>query len=58
MDKETYYIKIQELVDKVKYLKSIIEESNDVEKIGYLKLAIDGVYTEMRELMESHKKIK
>lgn len=58
MDKEAYYIRLQELVDKVKYLKSLTEESNDDEKISYLKLAIDSVYAEMRELMETHKKIR
>ena len=57
MDKEAYYIKLQELVDKVKYLKSLIEDSQDEEKISYLKLAIDSVYAEMKELMDNHKKI-
>lgn len=55
MDKATYYIKIQELVDKVKKIKSEIEDSKDNEKIGYLKLAIEITYEEIRQLMERNK---
>lgn len=55
MGKETYYIKLQELMDKVKRLKQEIEDSSDEEKIGYLKLAIDAVYEEIRILMEKNK---
>ena len=58
MDKETYYIKLQSLVDKVKNLKSEIEKSNDDEKIGYLRLAIEQIYVDIRDLMETHKKIQ
>lgn len=55
MDKNTYYIKLQELVDKVKLLKEEVERSKDKEKIGYLKLAIEATYEEMRQLMENNK---
>jgi hypothetical protein len=55
MDKKTYYLKLQELVDKVRDLKKEVEDSNDKEKIGYLKLAIESVYEEIRQLMENNK---
>ena len=54
MDKKTYYIKLQELVDKVNTLKQEIENSSDEEKIGYLKLAVDVVYEEIKQLMENN----
>ena len=55
MDKETYYIKLQEAIDKVKLLKKDIRESNDKEKIQYLGLAIEAIYEEIRILMETNK---
>jgi len=55
MDKKTYYIKLQELVDKIKQLKEDVNRSNDIEKITYLKLAIEATYEEMRQLMEKNK---
>lgn len=55
MDKKTYYLKLQELVDKVRDLKKEVENSNDNEKIGYLRLAIEGIYVEIRQLMENNK---
>jgi hypothetical protein len=58
MDKETYYIKLQDLVDKVKGLKSEIDKSDDEEKTKYLKLAVEQIYVDIRELMETHKKIQ
>ena len=57
MDKETYYIKLQGLVDKVKGLKLEIDKSNDEEKTGYLRLAIEQLYVEMRDLMEKQNKL-
>lgn len=55
MDKETYYIKLQMLIDKVKELKKELEYSNDQEKSNYLKLAIESKYKEIRQLMEDNK---
>lgn len=55
MDKNTYYIKLQELLDKIKTLKEDIKNSDDEEKIGYLKLAVDSLYEEMRQLMDKNK---
>jgi hypothetical protein len=55
MDKKTYYLKLQELVDRVRDIKNEIEKSNDKEKISYLKLAIESLYGEIRELMENNK---
>jgi hypothetical protein len=52
MDKDTYYITLQKLIDRVKVLKNDISNSNDKEQIIYLKLAIESLYIEMRELME------
>jgi len=56
MDKETYYLKLQELVDKVKTLKTEITDSNDKEKIEYLKLALKSFYEDIRKLMENYYK--
>lgn len=55
MDKETYYIKLQELIDKVKELKNELGDSNDEEKSNYLKLAIESIYEDIRKLMENNK---
>ena len=55
MGKETYYIKLQELIDKVKELKKELENSKDEEKSTYLKLAIDSIYEEIRQLMDNNK---
>lgn len=56
MDKETYYIELQSLIDKVTELKKVLNASNDREKSEYLKLAIDSTYEEIRKLMEIGKK--
>ena len=55
MDKNTYYIRLQELLDKIKSLKDEIRDSDDEEKIKYLKLAVDSYYEEMRILMDTNK---
>lgn len=55
MDKDTYYIVLQELIDRVKILKNQISDSNDKEQIIYLKLAIESIYAEIRELMDNNK---
>ena len=55
MDKETYYIKLQALLDKVKELKNELGNSKDEEKSNYLKLAIESKYEEIRQLMENNK---
>ena len=43
-------------MDKVKILKSEIENSDDDEKTEYLKLALKSVYENIRLLMESYYK--
>jgi hypothetical protein len=55
MDKNTYNIRLQELITKVQLLKNDIERSGDKEQIGYLRLAIDSVHEEIRQLMEKNK---
>lgn len=56
MEKETYYLKLQELLDRIKNLKTEILNSKDEEKIKYLKLAVESVNIEMREFMELYHK--
>jgi hypothetical protein len=47
-------MKLQELVDRVKILKDDLLNSYDEEKIKYLKLAINSIYQDIRNLMESY----
>lgn len=56
MDKETYVLKLEELMNKIKSLKDEINNSNDNEKIKYLKMALKSVNEEMRSLMETYHK--
>jgi len=56
MDKETYYLKLEELMNKIKSLKDEINSSDDDEKIKYLKLALQSVNQEMRSLMDNYHK--
>ena len=56
MDKDTYYIKLQDFLDKIKSLKDEIKDSDDEEKIIYLKLAVDSYYEKMRILMDKNNK--
>lgn len=56
MDKETYYLKLEDLIVRVKLLKNEIQQSNDIEKIGYLKLALQSVHGEIKKLMDSYYK--
>jgi hypothetical protein len=56
MDKETYHLKLEDLIVKVKLLKNEIQQSNDIEKIGYLKLALQSVHEEIKKLMNSYYK--
>lgn len=56
MEKYKYYLKIDELLTKIKEIKKEVEASNDEEKTNYLKLALNLKYEEVRELMESQYK--
>ncbi len=56
MDKETYYLKLEDLIGKIKSLKNEIQQSKDVEKLGYLKLALQSVHGEIKKLMDSYYK--
>lgn len=56
MDKEEYYLKLESLMDKIKSLKRQINDSEDDEKIKYLKMALQMVNQEMRLLMETYYK--
>ena len=56
MDKKTYLIKLEELLDKIKSLKDEINNSKDEEKIKYLKMALKSTNEEMRSLMETYHK--
>ena len=51
MNDEEYYNKLQIMVDKAKDLKSRIDLNTDYESKGYLKLALELLYTDMRELI-------
>jgi hypothetical protein len=52
MEDGEYYSKLQTMVDKAKDLKSKIDETKDYEAKGYLKLALEVIYTDMRELIK------
>lgn len=58
MDKETYHLRLESLVEKIKSLKDEINNSEDEEKINYLKMALEMVNDEMRLLMENYYKNK
>jgi hypothetical protein len=57
MDKETYHLKLENLMDKIKNLTVEVQNSDDDEKIKYLKLALKSVHEEIRLLMDSYHKI-
>lgn len=56
MDKKTYLIKLEELLDKIKSLKDEINNSKDEEKIKYLKMALRSTNKEMQSLMDTNYK--
>lgn len=43
-------------MDKIKSLKNDIKDSNDEEKIKYLKMALKSTNEEMRSLMDTYHK--
>lgn len=51
---DKYYTDLQVMVDKAKDLKAKISKSDDDETIGYLKLALDIVYEDMRKLIKEN----
>ncbi len=51
---DKYYTDLQVMVDKAKDLKTKISKSDDDETIGYLKLALDIVYEDMRKLIKEN----
>jgi hypothetical protein len=56
MDKKTYLIKLDDLSDKIKSLKSEINNSKDEEKIKYLTMALKSTNKEMQSLMDTNYK--
>jgi flagellin-specific chaperone FliS len=52
MEDREYYDKLQIMVDKAKDLKTKIDLMVDYEAKGYLKLALETLYTDMRELIK------
>ena len=56
MDKETYYLRLESLMGKIKSLRDEINSSDDEEKIKYLKMALKSTNEEIRSLMETYHK--
>jgi hypothetical protein len=52
MEDREYYDNLQIMVDKAKDLKTKIDSTDDYEAKGYLKLALEVIYTDMRELIK------
>jgi hypothetical protein len=52
MKDREYYDNLQIMVDKAKDLKTKIDLTDDYEAKGYLKLALETLYNEMRELIK------
>jgi len=52
MENREYYNKLQIMVNKAKELKSKIDLISDYETKSYLKLALETIYTDMRELIK------
>ncbi len=49
MDDKLYYDKLQSMVDKAKELKVKIQTNDDDEAKGYLTLALESTYGDIRE---------
>lgn len=56
MEDKVYYDKLQVMVDKAKELKGKIDLTKDEEAKGYLRLALEVLYTDMRELIKERDK--
>lgn len=52
MEDGEYYDNLQIMVDKAKDLKTKIDSTIDDEAKGYLKMALEVIYTDMRELIK------
>tara|TARA_R110002020_G_scaffold31336_1_gene97842 strand:- start:143 stop:319 length:177 start_codon:yes stop_codon:yes gene_type:complete len=52
MKDKVYYDELQVMVDKAKELKRKLELNTDNEAKGYLKLALDKIYLDMRNLIK------
>ena len=52
MEDKIYYDSLQFMVDKAKDLKTKIDLTDDDESRGYLKMALEIIYTDMRELIK------
>ncbi len=52
MEDKEYYTNLQIMVDKAKELKTKIDSTDDYEAKGYLKLALETLYADMRELIK------
>lgn len=55
-DKTEYYEKLQVMVDKAKELKTKIDLMDDAEAKGYLRMALELLYSDMRQLIKKHDK--
>ena len=52
MEDGIYYDKLQSMVDKAKELKTKIDITDDSEAKGYLKMALEVLYSDMRKLIK------
>lgn len=52
MEDKEYYDNLQIMVDRAKDLKTKIDSTIDDESKGYLKMALEVIYTDMRELIK------
>jgi len=52
-NEDNYYEELQRYVDKVKELKEWKNRSTDAETIGYLKLEIEKLLSEMNDMVSN-----
>lgn len=54
MNREEYYKELKVMVDKAKELKDKISKHTDEEARGYLRLALERLYSDMRQLIKEN----
>jgi len=52
MEDKIYYESLQIMVDKAKELKTKIDTNNDYESKGYLQMALELLYIDIRKLIK------
>jgi|AntAceMinimDraft_18_1070375.scaffolds.fasta_scaffold158375_2 hypothetical protein len=52
MEDKIYYESLQIMVDKAKELKTRIDANDDYEAKGYLQMALELLYVDIRELIK------